>query len=225
MRTIAEANSYAYAVSDKGIYCNLYGGNTLKTKLFNSDLHLTQETDYPWDGKISIKVDKSPKQSYSLFLRIPEWADNVFVTVNGKEENVEVISGSYAEINRSWKKGDFVELNIPFHARIIESNPLVEETRNQVAVMYGPMVYCMESKDLPVNVSIYDVLIPYDIQLQPKPRVIEGSRIITLQGKAKRTVQNNWNGKLYREIRNRLVDIDITLVPYYAWHTRGDYDM
>lgn len=226
VRTIAEANSYAYAMSDKGVYCNLYGSSSLNTKLADgSDIQLIQDTDYPWDGAVSIKIDKAPKKNLSFYLRIPEWCDNATISVNGQPENVKINSGSYAEVNKVWKKGDVIQLNMPFKPRLVESNPMVEESRNQVAVMYGPMVYCMESKDLPAGVSIYDVLIPTDIELKPNPITIENSKVVSLTGKAKLLKENKWDGKLYRTVNNDKSDIDITLIPYYAWNNRGDYDM
>lgn len=226
VRTIAEANSYAYAVSDKGLYCNLYGSNTLDTRTTDgTQISLIQDTDYPWDGTIKLTVNKAPEKDYSFFLRIPEWAKDATILINGKKYVSKVSSGTYAEIKRNWKKGDEIMLNIPLKPRLIESNPLVEETRNQIAVMYGPMVYCMESIDLPSNSFIYDVIVPTDIQLQPKAINIESNKIIALQGVAKKKADTDWNKKLYREIRSDMQDINISLIPYYAWNNRGNYDM
>lgn len=226
VRTIAEANSYAYTISDKGLYCNLYGGNNLKTKINKKEeLILSQETDYPWDGNIKLKIDKAPKNAYSFFFRIPGWSKNVSVSVNGQTENIATTPGTYAEINRKWKKGDVIELNIPMQARLMESNPLVEETRNQVAVMYGPMVYCLESKDIPSKISIFDIVIPADIKLQPKNIEMEGNKIVALEGMAKYTERSNNDNELYREIQAPSKEIKVSLVPYYSWGNRGDFDM
>jgi len=226
VRTIAEANSYAYAISDNGVYCNLYGSNTLKTKTTDgSELNLVQETDYPWDGTVKLIVDKAPKKEFSVFMRVPEWCDEASVSVNGKAGMARAVGGNYAEVKRAWKKGDVIELTLPYKVRLIESNPLVEESRNQVAVMYGPMVYCLESVDIPAGASIYDIIVPSDINLQPKFIDIEGNKIVALQGKAKHVLKNDWNNKLYREVNTRTKDVDISLVPYYAWGNRGDYDM
>jgi DUF1680 family protein len=226
VRTIAEAHNYAYTVSEKGIYCNLYGSNTLKTKTGDGyEWHITQETDYPWEGIIRLKMDKVSEKTFSIFLRIPEWSREAVITVNGKTELIETIPGHYAEVRRTWKKGDRIELNIPYFARLVESNPLVEETRNQVTVMYGPMVYCLESIDLPEGVSIYDVLIPANIQLKPERIDIEGNSIVALRGVAKQIVQNDWENKLYREIKEATKEVAVSLIPYYAWGNRGEYDM
>ncbi|NDW09675.1 glycoside hydrolase family 127 protein [Dysgonomonas sp. 520] len=224
VRTIAEANSYAYATSEKGVYCNLYGGNTLNTKLADgSEISITQDTDYPWDGTIKLKIEKAPKKEYSVFMRIPEWADNATYTFGGKE--FKATAGTYAEVKNKWKKGDEIVLNLPLRPRLIESNPLVEESRNQVAVMYGPMVYCMESVDLPKETSVYDVLIPSSINLKPRATTIDGSKVVLLDGTAKVVDKNEWDGKLYREIKTPAKDVNVSLVPYYAWGNRGNYDM
>lgn len=226
VRTIAEANSYAYTTSNEGIYCNLYGSNTLKTKTRDGkEIWLTQETDYPWDGTVTLTVNKAPQNSLSFFLRIPEWCNQATLYVNGKEQSVKTVAGSYTAINKVWKKGDIVQLKMPFEARLIESNPMVEESRNQLAVMYGPLVYCMESIDLPANVSIHDILIPVDIKLTPKTTTIDNSKVVLLAGKAKLLTDNKWNNKLYQEVNNTNQGIDITLIPYYAWNNRGNYDM
>ncbi|SHE73362.1 hypothetical protein SAMN05444362_10261 [Dysgonomonas macrotermitis] len=226
VRTIAEANSYAYAVSDKGLYCNIYGSNTLNTKTTDgNEISLIQDTDYPWDGTIKLIIDKAPEKAYSFFLRIPEWAKGASILINGKQSDTKITSGTYAEIKGTWKKGDEIVLDMPLHARLVESNPLVEETRNQTAVMYGPMVYCLESIDLPANTSIYDVVIPANIQLKPKPIYMEGSKVVALEGIAKKKQSTDWNNRLYHEVKSGMQDINISLIPYYAWNNRGNYDM
>ena len=70
-----------------------------------------------------------------------------------------------AEVNRIWKKGDKVEFVMDMTVKLLESNPLVEETRNQTVVKRGPLVYCLESIDIEGGQPIDDVLIPADIQL------------------------------------------------------------
>ncbi len=226
VRTVAETNSYAYTLSDKGLYCNLYGSNNLNTKLRDgSILKLNQQTDYPWDGNIKINIENAPKKEFSIFMRIPGWAKNASIKINGEKENTNATVESYVEIKRVWKKGDVIELDLTMQARLMESNPLVEESRNQVAVMYGPMVYCMESMDLPSGVSIFDIIIPSNIKLDKKTITIEGNKILMLEGMAKYTQPGKSTGKLYKEVNASSKDIKISLIPYYAWGNRGHYDM
>ncbi|MDO9040401.1 MAG: glycoside hydrolase family 127 protein, partial [Bacteroidota bacterium] len=157
IRTIAEISNYVYTTSEKGLWVNLYGSNQLTTKLSDgSVVSLNQKTDYPWDGKISIKLEECPNKEFSLFLRIPGWATGAEISVNGKMQNQTAKPGTYAELTHKWKKGDQVELRLPMEAQLVEANPLVEEVRNQIAVKRGPVVYCIESADIPANRSIFD---------------------------------------------------------------------
>ncbi len=226
VRTIAETHNYAYTVSEEGIYCNLYGGNVLKTRLPDGTaVELEQTSDYPWDGSVVITWDKVPKKEVGLFLRIPGWCEGASVTINGTDAGVIVQSGTYVKLKRKWKKGDKVALKLPLRPRLMEANSLVEETRNQTAVMYGPLVYCMESIDLPSGVSVYDVLIPSDITLNAKETHIEGSKVMMLEGKAKRLVPQKGDNRLYKELKPASGEVTVSLVPYYAWGNRGKGDM
>ena len=106
------------------------------------------------------------------------------------------------------------------------ANPMVEETRNQVAVRRGPMVYCLESPDLPAGTNLFNVAIPAHPHLLPVETNIGNSRILRLQGKAKLMSTTHWENKLYQDLSpTPATDISIRLVPYYAWANRGASDM
>lgn len=225
VRTIAEVSSYAYNLSNKGLYFNLYGSNNLETKLKDgSVLKLTQETDYPWNGKIKIQVKEAPGKAFAMMMRIPGWCKNASLTVNGKAGNVDLISGEYAKINSNWKKGDVIELNLPMPARMIEANPLVEETRNQVAVQRGPIVYCMESTENAGH-QIFDLAVDEHTSFIPQKTVIANSNVMSLTGKAKVINKGSWKNQLYREVEKDTAFTDIKLVPYFAWGNNGHTDM
>jgi uncharacterized protein len=225
VRTVAEVSNYAYSISDKGVWLNLYGGNVLSTKLKNgAGLKLAQETNYPWDGQVKVKVEEAPNEAFSMFLRIPGWSKGAKVLVNGKAQTTKLTSGAYAELNRKWAKGDVVELVMPMPATLIESNPLVEETRNQVAVKRGPVVYCIESVDHPGQ-KIMDVTIPANISLKPKMITIENSPVLSLEGKAKLIETGGWKNQLYKEVATSSRSTPVRLIPYYAWGNRGQTEM
>jgi DUF1680 family protein len=227
VRTIAEVSNYAYSLSDKGIYVNIYGGNNFSSKLKDgSQFKLVQQTAYPWKGDINFRLEQSTsKQPYSLFLRIPEWAESAEILVNGKAFTGSVKSGQFAEINRKWKKGDKVELKLPMNAQLMEANPLVEESRNQVAVKRGPVVYCLEVADLPADRKLADIVIPASINLQPKATTFAGANITALEGNALLINDNNWDKKLYKKVSDKQQEVKISLVPYYSWGNRKFGDM
>jgi uncharacterized protein len=226
IRTIAEISNYVYTTSDKGLWVNIYGSNQLKTKLNDgSTISLRQQTDYPWNGTISIYLDECPSHKFSLFLRIPGWAASAEILVNGKKQNLIPRPGTYAELTQNWKKGDQIELLLPMESQLIEANPLVEEDRNQIAVKRGPVVYCIESADIPSDRRIYDYIIPTKSQFKPKKLTISGSNIFALEGKAEVNQNESWKGKLYRPIKTKKETVTLQLVPYYAWGNRGKGDM
>lgn len=214
LRTLCQAQEYAYALSGNVLWVNLYGNNTLTTK----DLVVEQQTDYPWDGKITLTVKKA-KNLQTIQLHKPNWCDKYTVKVNG--ENADL------SITRKWKKGDVIELNLDMRPRLVEANPLVEEAKNQVAVMRGPIVYCLEGQDIQGDCRISDIALPTDIQLKEVPMTIEGHSFTALEGDAIVANDKTWdNQTLYRELSKPASrKVRIRLIPYYAWDNRGIQDM
>lgn len=222
VRTIAEVNSYLYSIGEKGLYINMYGGNVLATELHDgTKIGLEQTTHYPWDGKIAIHVKELSKNGTTMFLRIPGWCKRYELKQNGKAVTAKAENGYVA---LSVKSKDKLELNLEMPATLIESNPLVEETRNQVTVKRGPVVYCLESTDLPQH-KVFDVVIPANIKLQPVSMTIANGNVTALTGDAKLLDHNQWSNTLYREVNTNLKPVSIKLIPYYAWANRGKTDM
>ncbi|MBO9595516.1 MAG: glycoside hydrolase family 127 protein [Niabella sp.] len=221
VRTLAEVGDYMYSIGKNGLYINTYSGNRLKTKWEGGEVQLTQQSNYPWEGRITISLQKAPA-AMPIYLRIPGWCKSAAITYRGRVKKVK--GGQYIPLNNNWKPGDQIELLLDMPVQLMESNPLVEETRNQVAVKRGPIVYCLESPDYKGN-NITDVRIPADIQLDPVPANLDHTRLMTLTGTAKAVAGENWDQVLYREIKKELQPARITLIPYYAWANRGASDM
>lgn len=226
-RMIAEAGTYAYAQSPGTVWVNLYGGSTLTTMLDGDrPLTLKQESAYPWDGHIRLTVNETDGAEFTLKLRIPEWSHDARVSINGKAEPLDARPGSYASLTRQWIPGDVVSLELPMAARLIEANPLVEETLNQFAVKRGPIVYCLESADLPPGVRVGDVNLSPDIRFTARfdPQLLDG--VMVLQGTADVRPAGDWEGRLYRDVQPTPTnEVPIRLVPYYAWGNRGPGEM
>ncbi|HTB84731.1 MAG TPA: glycoside hydrolase family 127 protein [Candidatus Sulfotelmatobacter sp.] len=225
VRTLAESAGYAYAKSGDSIFVNLYGASDLQTTLTNGEkIRLSQETDYPWNGRVRIKILADGK--FSLKLRIPDWAEGASVSINDSPADFSPQPESYFEVRREWKTGDFVDLDLPMAVRLMEANPLVEEDLDQVAIQRGPVVYCLESPDLPEGVKISDVRIPSDLNLTTRyDRHLLGG-VTVLEGKVLVQPQEDWNGKLYREIQpDNLEPAAVKFIPYSVWQNRGPSEM
>jgi len=226
VRTLCEVQNYAYSVSENAVWCNLYGGSEFQTLLNGKDkVKLVQTTDYPWDGAVKIAVESATKKPFAIHLRIPEWCDNATLTVNGEPVSALIKANTYATVSRKWKKGDVIMLVLDMPVKLMESNPLVEETRNQTTVKRGPLVYCLEGMDIENGKRIDDVLIPADIKFNPRKINIAGSPVVVLDGVARLDNEKSWTDTLYRPVGKSDQTIKITLIPYYAWGNRGKTDM
>lgn len=227
LRTICEAQNYAYTVGDNALWCNLYGDNELRTSLGEKrPLAVDQHTGYPFDGRVELTFVETPrKESLKLNLRVPSWCDNATLTVNGVAQQVEITPDSYVTVDRVWKAGDKVVFDMEMKTKLIESNPLVEETRNHTAVKRGPLVYCLESLDIADGKSIDDVLIPADAVFTTKEISIDGCRMTALETNARLVDGGDWSGKLYREVGTADSKVKVTLIPYFAWGNRDKAEM
>ena len=225
LRTLCETQDYAYSLGKQEIYVNLYGSNTINTKMEGiGEICIRQQTDYPWDGQVSLEIQKlKGKKPFKLKLRIPGWCDRFTIEKNGQAISTLKENG-YVTIDDTWKKGDVISLNMEMKTRIIEANPLVEESRGQVAIQRGPIIYCMESQDLN-GIDIDNVIIPLNTQFKPVETMIEGSRMMALEGEVMVRTEGEWTNTLYRDASTAKQRKTIRLIPYYAWGNRGKSEM
>lgn len=230
-RFISSLPGYVYAVKDDHVYVNLYMGNRGELKVNNKKIVLEQETSYPWNGDIRIRVVKGTLP-FTMNLRIPGWVRNEVlpgdlyryddeqklgytVTVNGEAVEGELQKG-YLQIERKWKKGDVVEVHFDMQPRVVRANEKVAADRGRVAVERGPIVYCAEWPDNDFNV--HNILLNQhpSFQVVNNPDLLYGICEITTDAQA-----------LSYDAAGRLVvkDVKLTLIPYYAWAHRGEGDM
>lgn len=226
MRVIARLHTWAYSKSTAALYVNLYGSNTLNTAINNEGmLVLEQVTDYPWEGKIKIKIVESPKSAWSLNLRIPVWEHNASVSVNG-EILEKPQAQTYVTIQRKWKAGDVVEMEFSMEVQKIVANPLVEQLWNQIAIQRGPVVYCLESPDLNEGEHVSEMIIPYNAKFEAsyKPNLLNGLTVLKTNAIWKK--MPDWDKQLYQEMNSQESQEKlIRLIPYYAWANRGISEM
>jgi DUF1680 family protein len=223
VRTMAEVSNYVYSLTDSSVQVNLYGSNILQTTLRNGRaIKLRQETDYPWSGKVKITIDGLPPGYFYVRLRIPGWCKKYSIRSNVKGYRVE---NGYAIIHQKWKgDGDVITLDMDMPATLIETHHLVEETRNQVAVKRGPLVYCLESTDLPAGAQVSDIALPAAMKWHTSPLEIDKGNMMALEGNA-RLLPANASNSLYHELSSQTKPVHIRLIPYYAWANRGMGDM
>lgn len=224
LRTIAELQTYFYSRDNEGLWIHQFGGNTLDATMAGGKrLQLTQKTDYPWDGKIVISLETVDSAApFAIRLRIPGWATGATVMINGTASANTPVPGQYLFMKRPWQSGDTIELTLPMPGRLMQAHPKAEQLRNQVAVMRGPVLYCLESKDLPEGVDLNNVYVPEGIQLKPTAAAELPFGIVTLAGETLYRQEPAWDTGLYRRIERASTEpLPIRMIPYFAWANRG----
>lgn len=231
-RIIPSLPGYVYAVKDNQVYVNLFMGNEAELKVGGKKVILHQETRYPWDGHVTLTVDKNAAGTFVMKIRIPGWVRNQVVPsdlytysdgkrpgysvkVNG-EAVTSALEQGYFTIERKWKKGDRVELQLDMEVRTVKANGKVEADRGRMAVERGPIVYCAEWPDNSFNV------LSLLMNQHPQFEVVERPDLLYGLNQIKTPVQT-----LEYDEQGRLVvkDQELTLIPYYAWAHRGPGNM
>jgi hypothetical protein len=237
-RFIPSLPGYIYAVKDKNIYVNLFLSNKSNLIVGGKKVALSQTTNYPWDGDITVAVDQNAAGQFAMKIRIPGWVKNQVVPsnlyqytdgkrlgysikVNGQDYSFTshaspLTSDGYFTIERKWKKGDKVQIHFDMEPRIVRANNKVEADRGMVSVERGPLVYCAEHPDN--NFDIMGALINQEPKFTLDKDEIAGTPILTLTTDAQ-TLNFNKRGKLEAQ------DQTLTLIPYYAWCHRGSGKM
>lgn len=227
-RLIPQVQGMVYSHSDDDIVCGFYAGSSVTLPLSCGNVSLKQETDYPYDGKISFDVEvESPDSEFTLWLRVPTWArdrfmpgelysyagggdSDVSVRVNGRKFRAEVVDG-YIPVERVWNSGDKVELVIDMPVCFSVADERVEADRNRMCVTRGPLVYCAEGPDnehpaYRYIVSDPDCAVEFD---QFDEGVMKGIGRLSLDAAAVNADDIEVPSKL-------------TLIPYFSWNNRGD---
>lgn len=224
-RLLASLPGYFYSTSDEGIWVHLYSDSTASLRLGpNHTVSIRQSTNYPWQGDVEMEVDGEGE--FGLMLRIPGWcASDIEISVNGTVLDTDVSPGSYARIQRAWQQGDTVRLSLPMPVRRVVSNPRVTENTGQVALMRGPLLYCLEQVDNPGS-DLRDVILPdaSEFEVRHQPDLLNGVTILRATAEVVET-DPEWGGRLYETMVSDSNgpgrrDAEIAAVPYYAWANR-----
>ncbi len=231
-RLMPQISGYMYAHTADEIYLGLYGSSQTEIPMAGGKVKIEQTSDYPFDGKINLKIDPSASQRFALKLRIPTWVRETFVpgelycyidglkprwtlTVNEREVRPEVIKG-FATIDRLWRRGDKVELHLPMPVRYSDARDEVKANRNRLAVTRGPLVYCAEQADNGnEKVQRFYISEPSDSGKVSTDVVQDG----LLKGISVASVP----GREVTDDGTRVATIK--MIPYYAWNNRGEDSM
>ncbi|MGO9274940.1 MAG: glycoside hydrolase family 127 protein [Terriglobia bacterium] len=215
---------YAYNQSADGVWVNLYlGGSATVTLADGARMVLHQTTRYPWNGSTRLQVDVDRPQETTLHLRVPGWASASSFTLNGKPIQPGRSKG-YAHLHRKWAKGDVVELSFPMEVVKLEANPNVLQSRGEIALRRGPLIYCLEQPDNQADLDRIALSRGAKLDAHFEPALLGGVTVITGEGRL--TDLNRWENQLYRPVRLTTGEaISIKAIPYCVWGNRGQKKM
>jgi DUF1680 family protein len=233
-RFLASVPGYVYAQRGDQLYVNLFVASSADVKMDNGrSIKMTQETRYPWEGSVKMTVNPDRAGKLTINVRIPGWARNepvpsdlykfadkvsepAVVKVNGKAVPMQLTKG-YVMLDRTWKAGDTIELNLPMPVRRVVANTEVAADKGRVAIQRGPLVYTAEWVDNP-NGKVRNLMLPDTAKLTAAydPKLLKGVTVIT--GRAT-SLTTDAAGKVLK------TDQGFKAIPYYAWANRGPGQM
>ncbi|MFA5784616.1 MAG: glycoside hydrolase family 127 protein, partial [Phycisphaerae bacterium] len=192
--------------------------------LDNTKVNVTQQTNYPWEGNVKIKIEPEKEKNFTVCVRIPGWAvgkavpsdlysyidknpADISLYINGKPIGTKTHNG-FAVIERKWSRGDTIELKLPMPVRRVIANEQVKDDLNKVALERGPLVYCVEGIDN--DGKVFDLIIGDNLKFETeyKKELLGGITVISAEVSDKGGVKRR-----------------LTAVPYYAWSHRGPGQM
>jgi len=221
-RIIPQVGGLAYARGKHELLVNLYLAGEAKVKLDDGGtVKLTQQTDYPWDGRVRLTLAPDKASDFALCLRIPGWASGrpvpgdlyrfadakvpaVTLKVNGQACDAAPRADGYVHLQRNWQAGDVVELDLPMPVQRVLAHEKVQEDQGKVALMRGPLVYCLEGVDQP-DADLTRVTLPKGAGLRAAPRADLLGGVTVIEGQALAEGER---------------PLALTAVPYYAWQNR-----
>lgn len=196
-RFLPSIGNYVYATSDDALWVNLFIQSETKVNINNIPVSIKQQTEYPWEGRVTLSIDPDQSGKFDVKLRLPDWCKKYTLKVNGEEQNAS-LSSQYLVINRKWEKGDQVEFEMDMPVEVVAADPRVKANVGKRAIQRGPIVYCLEETDN----STFDT-----IELTPSTSYSINTEKDLLGGVVTITAENG--------------DQKYKFIPYYIWDNRN----
>ncbi|MGH2814541.1 MAG: glycoside hydrolase family 127 protein, partial [Actinomycetota bacterium] len=201
MRLLSSWEQYLATSDDSGVQLHQYATAEVEAEVAGEAVRLSVRTGYPWEGRVEVEVVRAPEHPWTLSLRVPSWCRSAALIGPGGDGPV-AAGPSAAELTRRWEGGDTVVLDLDLPVRVTGPDPRVDAVRGCIAVERGPLVYCVESADLPAGTELEDLR--WDPGREPvtAPRPDIGDAVVGV------TVPVAGAGA-------------VGAIPYFAWANRG----
>ena len=221
LRLLTSFGAYVYSRTESELWVNLYVAGEARVQLAGQDMRLKVQTEYPWDGEITLTMELAQPATFSLKLRIPSWCQGSTLSVDGQAVDTQVNQG-YVTLTREWQSGTAVRLSLPLPVQRVWAHPAVRADAGLVALQRGPVVYCLEETD--VHRHLHRVVLPdtSEVTAHFESSLLEGVTVLTAQGRYDLPTDSM---ALYSSTPPGTEAIFVTAVPYYAWDNREPGEM
>lgn len=221
-RLICSLPGYVYHTQGDTVYFALYTSSKADIPLENGTAAFTVKTGYPWDGKVIISMEKA-FSGMTMALRLPAWVRTYRLNINGKYAKTHMEDG-YLYIQNELNPGDEIVFDMDMPVMVMRANPRVRATAGKIALVRGPVVYCLEEADNGFDLHAISVNAGQNMEYRFDPDLLNGVGTITAE--AFREINSGWDdNELYADHRPEKVPCSAVFVPYYAWNNRGTGEM
>ena len=224
-RLLASLPGYVASHDEDGAWLHLFAQGSVRFPHASGTVRLGLRTDYPWDGEVAIVVEEGDGD-FAVRLRIPGWCREGATLAVNDESAANVQPGAYAELRRRWRPGDRVHLSLPMPVRRLVAHPHVAENVGRVALLRGPLLFCVEAADNP-GLDFRDLVLPDAAELRPEVRPDLLGGVVVLLGEGRMTPPvAGWAGAAYLPAEVAEPDpvgttpTPITAIPYAVWANR-----
>ena len=222
-RTLASLGEYIYLAEKDAIWINLFISSNTKTIMNNQEVTLDMQTNFPYDGHVRIELNSKKEILGKVFLRIPEYVKEYKVRIDGIQVSLLEKNSGYCDLNYKGTK-QIIDVEFDIKPRIVRANPHVKENIGKVAIMKGPLVYCLEEADNESNLPAYYMNCSPELEEYYDENLLGGTMVIQCDGK--KIIQDDWEeGKLYSEQKTKFEEKKLTFLPYPYWGNRKTGEM
>jgi DUF1680 family protein len=218
-RLLASLSGYFYSMDENNIYAHLYGNCDLSVNVNGAEVKIVQESDYPWNGRISFTVTAEKPVEMTMFFRIPSWCKNYSLSINGDIVKEQVRNG-YVRYTQIWQNNTNILLLLKMENIRVYASPMLRAAAGKVSIQRGPLIYCMEEADNGVCLD--------DIQIESSPLIDRWDSellngVVAITASASRS--KDFDSPLYSDTKVPRIPFNVKFIPYFTWNNRGIGEM
>lgn len=237
MRLLSSLGHYLATANKSGVQIHQYATAQLDVVVQGEPVQIVMESEYPWQGQITLTMNVAPSLPWALSLRLPQWCRKYNVWLNGDAVDIQPDDNGYLTIERSWQVGDVVRLDLHMEPVFVVPHPRIDVLRDCVSIQRGPLVYCFEAHDQPDGLDLLDVAVvtgealletAVSTSLPSSSRSVQAvslpDEVVAIQA-AGHLRPTTWGGALYLPLEQRpqedVLPVKLTAIPYFLWGNRG----